>query len=175
MTRRVLAFMSLVLAAPALAAAQADPLVTAAKNYSDMAKGNILKSAEKMPEEHYAFAPTPEVRTFARLIGHVANANYMICSRASGSDSPNKVDIEKTVTTKADLVKAVTESFAYCDGVIAKLDAKSAVEVVKLFGPNEHPKLGVIYFNTAHNFEHYGNMVTYMRMKGLVPPSSEGR
>jgi uncharacterized damage-inducible protein DinB len=162
-----------VLAAPALAAAQSDPLITANKNYSNMVKGNIVKSAEKMPEEHFSFKPVDTVRSFGGILGHIANANFMICSRAAGTDNPNKVDVEKTKTTKADLVKALNEAFAYCDSVIDKLDAKSAVESVKLFGPNEHPKLGVISFNTAHNFEHYGNLVTYMRIKGLVPPSSE--
>jgi uncharacterized damage-inducible protein DinB len=173
MNRCVYAIACIALAAPVLAFAQADPLVAAQKTYAGMAKGNIVKSAEKMPEENYSFKPTPEVRSFGAILAHIANANYLFCSRAAGTDNPNKVDIEKTVTAKADLIKALNEAFAYCDGVIDKLDAKSAVEQVKLFGPNTHPKLGVISFNLAHNFEHYGNLVTYMRMKNLVPPSSE--
>ncbi|HEY8550865.1 MAG TPA: DinB family protein [Vicinamibacterales bacterium] len=161
-------------AAAAQTAAGANPYADAAKRQSDLVKGNIVKAAEKMPEEHYAFKPTPEVRSFGAILGHIANANYMICSRAAGTESPAKADIEKTVTAKADLVKALGESFAYCDEVLGKLDDKAGAELVKFFG-GEQPKLMVIAFNTAHNFEHYGNLVTYMRMKGLVPPSSEGR
>ncbi len=160
---------------PRAAAAQAgDPLIASAKQQSDLIKGNILKSAEKMPEEHYSFKPTPEVRSYGQLLGHIANASFMICSRAAGTPSPSKTDIEKTVTAKADLIKALNEAFTYCDGVYAKMTPQAATETVKFF-TGMTPKLGVLTFNTAHNFEHYGNIVTYLRMKNIVPPSSEGQ
>jgi uncharacterized damage-inducible protein DinB len=127
-----------------------------------------------VPEADYAFKPTPEVRSFGELVGHVANANYMICAMALGEKSPAAANFEKTVTAKAQLEKALADAIAYCDGAITKLTAASAVEEVKFFtGPT--PRLGVFAFNNAHNMEHYGNMVTYMRMKKIVPPSSEGR
>jgi uncharacterized damage-inducible protein DinB len=159
---------------PSLAAAQANPYHTAAKAHADLVKGNIVKAAEKMPEEHFAFKPTPEVRSYGQLLGHIADASFMICSRADTGENPNKTSVEKTATTKAALVKALNDAFAYCDGMFAKLDDTSGAVLVKFFS-GQQPKLSVLAFNTAHNFEHYGNVVTYMRMKGLVPPSSEGR
>jgi uncharacterized damage-inducible protein DinB len=171
--------MSLCVAAwPAVALAQlasgddANPITAAAKTQAGIIKGFVVKAAEKMPEDQYSFKPTPEVRSFGAILGHIANANYMICSRAASAESPSKDDIEKTVTAKADLVKALNESFAYCEGVLAKLDDKSGTEKVKFFF-GDQPKIAVMWFGTAHNYEHYGNLVTYLRLKGLVPPSSE--
>jgi uncharacterized damage-inducible protein DinB len=166
---------SLVTASPTfsqMGAAPTDPLTAAAKRQSDIIKGFVLKAAEKMPEDQYSFKPTPEVRNFGAIVGHIANANHMICSRAAGTENPSKEDIEKTKTAKADLVKALTESFAYCDEVFGKMNDKAGAEAVKFF-TGETPKLAVLNFNTMHNFEHYGNLVTYLRMKNIVPPSSE--
>ena len=165
--------MLVVLCTAGVASAQ-DAMVTAVKNQFGMVKGNLTKSAAKMSEADYAFKPTPEVRSFGELVGHVANANYMMCAAAAGEKSPAPGNIEKTVTGKAALEKALADALAYCDGVFGKMTAASAVEEVKFFtGPT--PRLGVLAFNNAHDMEHYGNMVTYMRLKGIVPPSSEGR
>lgn len=161
------------LAAPG-AAQDANPLTASTKGTFDSVKANIVKSAEKMPEEQYGFQPTPEVRTFGQLLGHIANANYMICARAAGEKSPSTDNIEKTKTSKADLIAALNASFAYCDGVWAKTTDASGIEMVEFFS-RKQPRLAVLTFNTAHDFEHYGNVVTYLRMKGIVPPSSEGR
>lgn len=158
------------LAAPA--AAQENPLTQGARDTMTMVRTNLVKSAEQMPEEHYAFKPTPEVRSFGELLGHVANANYMICSMATGAENPNKANIEKTVTAKADLRKALDESFAFCDAQAAAMTDEKGRETVQLFG-RQMPRLSVLHFNNAHDMEHYGNIVTYMRMKGLVPPSSQ--
>jgi uncharacterized damage-inducible protein DinB len=160
-----------VLAAGAPALAQDNPYIPAAKQTFGMVKGNIVKSAEQMPEEHYSFKPTADVRSFGELIGHVANANYMICSRASGAENPNKANIEKTVTGKAALSKALAESFAFCEAQFDGLGAK-APEEIDLFGM-KMPRLNALQFNTIHDMEHYGNIVTYMRLKGQVPPSSQ--
>lgn len=164
-------------AAPAFAQAppspEGSPMVAAAKGQFAMVKGYIVKSADKVGEDLYGFKPTPEVRSFGQLFGHIANANYMICSRAAGEKSPSTEDIEKTKTTKADITKALGESFAYCEGVFAKMDEKTGAEMVDFFRQKQ-PRLAVLQFNTAHDFEHYGNLVTYMRLKGIVPPSSEG-
>jgi uncharacterized damage-inducible protein DinB len=165
----ILCMTVLACASPALA--QENPYIPAAKQTLGMVKGNIVKAAEQMPEEHYSFKPTADVRSFGELVGHVANANYMICSRASGAESPNKANIEKTVTDKAALTKAVAESFAFCEAQYDALGAK-APETIDLFGM-KMPRLNVLQFNVAHDMEHYGNIVTYMRLKGLVPPSSQ--
>ncbi len=154
-------------------AAQDNPLTDAAKQTLAMVRTNVVKSAQQMPEEHYSFKPTPAVRSFGELVGHIANANYMICSRATGAANPSTANIEKTKTSKADLTKAVEESFAFCDAQYAALTDAKGAEMIDLFG-RKQPRLNALQFNTAHDFEHYGNLVTYMRMKGLVPPSSQG-
>ncbi|HTV00936.1 MAG TPA: DinB family protein [Luteitalea sp.] len=173
MIKRALAVMAVISCTAGVASAQ-DSMIKAIKAHQDMIKGNLVKSAAKMSEADYAFKPTPEVRSFGELVGHVANANYMICAAALGEKSPSTANIEKTVTGKAALEKALGEAIAYCDASLAKLTATTAAEEVKFFtGPS--PRLGVFAFNNAHNMEHYGNMVTYLRLKNIVPPSSEGR
>ena len=153
------------------AAAPANPISAGAKAIYTIVKTNVIKAAEKMPEENYSFRPTPDVRTFAQLVGHEADAQYIFCSMATG-----KMDmgpgIEKSKTTKADLVASLKEAFAYCDKVYDGLTDASAGTLVKFIG-RDAPKVTVLDFNTAHADEHYGNIVTYMRIKGLVPPSSE--
>ena len=158
----------LFLAIPAAASAQA---VAALNPLYENIKGNIIKSAEQMPEANYSFKPTPEVRSFGQLVGHMANANFAICSTAKGEKSPATQDFEK-VTEKAALVKAVKDAFAYCDPVFKMADA-SFSPMAELFGM-KMSRLGFLMLNVTHDNEHYGNMVTYFRLKGMVPPSSQG-
>jgi hypothetical protein len=106
-----------------------------------------------------------------QLFGHVANANFMICGMVSGQKG-TMGDIEKTKTSKADLRAALEASFKFCDDAFASITDANANETIKFFLPGTHTRLGVLAFNNAHQFEHYGNTVTYMRMKGMVPPSS---
>ena len=103
----------------------------------------------------------------------MADANYMFCAQASGQANPNK-DIEKTKTSKADLVSAVKDAVAYCDKAFDGMTDAKGSEMVKLFGFNL-AKLSLFSLNTAHTDEHYGNMVTYLRLKGIVPPTSENQ
>jgi uncharacterized damage-inducible protein DinB len=158
------------------AMAQAPDLKTVAGGataYQNQVKGVIQRSAEKMPDMNFAYKPVPEVRSFAQLLGHVADAQYTFCSAALGEKNP-ALGIEKSKSTKEELVKALQDAFAYCDKAYAALTDANAAEVLK-FGNGERTRLNILSFNTAHNFEHYGNIVTYMRLKGLVPPSSEPR
>ena len=150
-----------------------NPVAAGQKMLYSMIKDNIVRSAEKMPETNYSFKPTPEVRSFGQLIGHVADAQYLFCSAVLGKANPAP-GIEKSKTTKADLVQALKDAFAYCDPAYDALTDAQAAAVVKLFG-GDQAKVTVLAFNTAHDNEHYGNIVTYLRMKGLVPPSSEPR
>jgi uncharacterized damage-inducible protein DinB len=164
----------LVLAAAVASAQSGDnPLSASTKGLFSMAKGNVVRAAEKMPEENYAFKPVPEVRSFGQLVGHVADANYTFCSAALGEQAPMK-GIEKGKTAKADLVQALKDSFAYCDKAYDSMTDAAGAEKAKFFG-SERPKLGILDFNIVHDYEHYGNMVTYLRLKGIVPPSSEPR
>jgi uncharacterized damage-inducible protein DinB len=134
-------------------------------------KKAIVAAAEKMAAEDYDYAPTTGVRTFGQLVGHVADAQYLFCSAAMGEDHPAP-GAEKSKHTKADLVAALKEGMAYCDKAYAATTEANVAQIVKFFG-GERTRLNVLSFNTTHNYEHYGNMVTYMRMKGVVPPTSE--
>jgi uncharacterized damage-inducible protein DinB len=150
-----------------------NPISGGQKFLHAMAKNNIIRAAEKMPEDNYSFKPTPEVRSFAQLIGHIADAQYLFCSAVLGKPNPAP-GIEKSKTTKADLVQALKDAFAYSDQAYDGMTDAQAGALVKLFGADQ-AKVTVLAFNTAHNNEHYGNIVTYLRMKGLLPPPSERR
>jgi uncharacterized damage-inducible protein DinB len=176
MIRQVLTTLALALLPAALLAqtppaASANPATDAVKVQFGIIKANVAKTAAKVPEELLSFKPTPEVRSMGQLLGHVADSQFSMCAAAAGEKAP-QTGIEKSMTTKAELTKAVNDSNAYCDKVIAGMDDKKGMEVIKFFfGPT--PRLHVLTFNIAHSFEHYGNLVTYMRLKGIVPPSSE--
>lgn len=148
-----------------------NPLTSETKALHDGIRNNIVKAAENMPEENYSFKPTPEVRSFGQLVGHIADAQYLFCSAAK-EEKKGPPGVEKSKTAKADLVAALKEAFDYCDGAYAAMSDDQITKAVKFFG-RERPKVVVLSFNSAHNNEHYGNIVTYMRMKGLVPPSSQ--
>ena len=154
--------------------AQENPLSNVIKVEYGIVKDTIVRSADKMPEANYGFKPTDEVRSFGELVGHVADAQYLFCSTAIGEKSPATGSIEKTKTTKADLVQALKDAFAYCDAAYEGMTDAVAVQTVKFFG-RDVPKLGVLAFSNMHDDEHYGNMVTYLRLKHIVPPSSEPR
>jgi len=170
----LLACCVLTFSASSAPAQSANPMTDSTKGVFGIVKGYLTKTAEQVSEENYAFKPTPEVRNLGAIIGHLADANFMFCSVASGAANPMKAtSIEKTKTSKADLQKALADSFAFCDAQLAAMtDAKGGTEIVDLFGM-KHPRLGVLALNNAHNFEHYGNLVTYMRIKGMVPPSTQ--
>jgi uncharacterized damage-inducible protein DinB len=134
-------------------------------------KDILQRSADKMPEENYNFKPADTVRTFGQIVGHLADAQYAFCSLALGEKSPG-LNIEKTKTSKADLVAALSAAFAYCDKAYTTMTDATAVETIKLFG-SDAPRLSALTVNNMHDLEHYGNLATYMRIKGIVPPSSE--
>lgn len=134
-------------------------------------KGYVTASAEQASQELYDYRPTDEVRTFGQILGHVANAQYAFCSAALQEESPSQQDLEQ-LSTKAELVEALKASFEYCDRAYA-MDGATALEPASVFG-RERTRLFALEFNMGHDFEHYGNLVTYMRSNGMVPPSSQG-
>ena len=160
-----------VLLTATLVSAQDNPYSTFNKAYYSRIKGILIASAEKMPEENYSYKPTEAIRSYGQLVGHVADAQYLFCSMALGEKNPAP-GFEKSKTSKADLVAALKQAVAYCDKAYDGMTDASGKEIVKMFG-NDVPKLDVLVVNNAHNMEHYGNMVTYMRMKNIVPPTSE--
>jgi uncharacterized damage-inducible protein DinB len=148
-----------------------NPLSTWNKIAYARVKGILARSAEKMPEENYSFKPVDTVRSYSQIVGHLADAQYLFCSVALGEKNPG-LDIEHTKSSKADLIAALNTAFAYCDKVYDTMTDASAAQTIKLLG-NDAPRLSALIVNNMHNMEHYGNLVTYMRMKGIVPPSSE--
>lgn len=153
------------------AAPPANPITASEKGIYSFVSNAVVRAAEKMPEENYSFKPTPEVRSFGQLVGHVADASYMFCSQASAEPKPTK-NIEKTKTSKADLVSAIKDAVAYCNQTFDNMTDAKGSQMVKLFN-FDLAKLTLLSLNTAHTDEHYGNMVTYLRLKGIVPPTSE--
>jgi uncharacterized damage-inducible protein DinB len=155
------------------AAAQgANPLSANARVQFTGISAFVTRSADKIPENLYSFRATPDVRSIAQLFGHIADAYFGMCSLAGGGKPPQQ-SYEKTATTKAALAKALADGVSYCQSVMAGMtDQKGSAETVDyVFGPT--PKLGLLFFVTTHTYEHYGNLVTYMRLNKIVPPSSE--
>ena len=151
-------------------------LASVAKAMHATIRRDLAEAAESMPAEDYAFKPTPQVRSFAELIGHVANANFLFCSQANGARSPSTTNFER-VSDKATLLKGLTDSLAFCDGVYESTTDANFNQPVTMaaIGPlKATPTLrgAILTFNTTHNNEHYGNIVVYMRLKGRVPPST---
>jgi len=149
----------------------ANPITASEKGFYSFVSNAVIGGAQKMPEENYSFKPTPEVRSFGQIVGHVADASYMFCSLTLGEPNPAK-GIEKTKTSKAELVAALKDAVAYCNKAFDSMTDAKGSQMVK-FMNFDVAKLTVFSINSAHTDEHYGNMVTYLRMKGIVPPTSE--
>jgi uncharacterized damage-inducible protein DinB len=162
------------LSAQAPRAGSGNPVSTSLRNQWDGVKKNITQSADIMPEADYGFRPVESVRTFGQILAHVAGANYLFCAASKGEKAPHAEDeFEKSAKTKAEIVKALSDSLAYCDGQFTALDDKSGAEMVTMpFGLPKEPRAGALTMNVGHLNEHYGNLVTYFRIKGIVPPSS---
>src|SRR5579864_1217721 len=163
--------------------ATADPIVASTRVAYDEMKGFILTAADEMPEKDYGFRPATlpaadkrEIRTFGQILGHVAQENFMFCASALAQTAPTETEtIEKTRTSKPDLQQALADSFNYCDRAWAGTTDINAATPGKFpdFVPLPAPtRLGALVFNGSHDAEHYGNLVTYLRARGLVPPSS---
>jgi uncharacterized damage-inducible protein DinB len=153
-------------------------LVMEVQNIFNGIKGNITKAAAQFPDDKLTWQPTPLVRSWARLIAHVADDNNGACSALAGATRPARLDTEDTANSaankmsKADLEKALGESFALCDKAFG---AVTEANMAERNGNTNRSKIGALVYNTSHINEHYGNIVTYMRLNGLVPPSTAAR
>ena len=165
-----------VLLAPAVASAQ-NPISDAIRDGWAGAKRNLTRAGEAMPDAKFSFKPVDTVRTYGQIIAHVAGANYIFCAAARGEKAPYAEDhFEKSATTKAAIMKALADSMAYCDAAYAALDDRKAGEMTAAaFGNGKAPRASALIGNTGHLQEHYGNLVTYLRINGIVPPSSAGQ
>ena len=137
---------------------------------------NLAEAAENMPADEYTFRPTPELRTFGQIIGHLTRANFFFCSQAVGEKSPATVDYEQ-ITAKAALVQALNDSLVYCDRVYAAItdgNFSQPVQIAAVVGTGSRNTVrgAVLMYNITHNNEHYGSIAVYMRLKGHVPPST---
>jgi uncharacterized damage-inducible protein DinB len=157
---------------PPMLRAQSNPLSSEVRRDYQGVRNFFIRAAEKMPETGYGFRPSPDVRTFAQQIAHVADDQYNLCAPAKGETRKAAYTaIEDTLTQKTELIAALKDAFAYCDAAYDALtDANGAVPVQS---GKERTRFGMLNWNLWHTWEHYGNVVVYLRMKGLVPPSSE--
>lgn len=155
----------------------ANPITQALRATWTEAKTNLRRSADVMPEAKYSFKPVESVRTYGAILAHVAGAAYEFCAAAKGEKPPHlEAEFEKSAKTKAEIVKALDGSIAYCDEVYKTLDDAKAAQVVPgAFGGPAAARATGLIGNTGHFQEHYGNLVTYLRINGLVPPSSAPR
>jgi uncharacterized damage-inducible protein DinB len=138
-------------------------------------KRYIIGAAEKMPAEHFGFKPAPEVMSYAQLLGHVIDTQYYFCNAVKGGENPATGKHLEKLADKDALVPAVKEAFAYCDDVFAGLTGENALQMLTIGTPPKQwqtARANQLTMVIAHGNEHYGNLVTYMRIKGIVPPSS---
>lgn len=154
-----------------VAQAAENPLSAELKQNYDQGKAMLLAAADRMSNADYAFKATPEVGTFGSRVAHVAEAHMLICSAVKGESK--KADLAGK-TSKADLVAALKASFDYCDGAYDAMTDAMATQTVMVFG-HAQTKLSALWGNVAHDSEMYGYMAVYLRLKGVVPPSSERR
>ncbi len=168
--KRAFGFFLLLALAPVGETVAQDAAMNGVVPLYEQVKGHILASAELMPEELYSYRPTEEVRTFGQILGHIAGTQYYFCGAITGENARPPENFEER-TTKAGMIEALNTSFSNCEAAYAIHDAE-ALESVDFFG-SSRPKLGVLNFNSVHNWEHYGNLVVYFRANGIVPPSSQ--
>jgi len=152
------------------------PLPVFLQTQYNLLKANLVGAAEKMPTESFAFKPTADVRSYAAILGHVVESQYMFCSAAKGLPIPEfSVGLEKKATDKVTVVQMVKDVFAYCDDVFGRATNESLVDMITLgAAPNTRQiaRGNQLLMVLTHGNEHYGNLVTYLRLKGIVPPSS---
>ncbi len=170
MTKHILTI-SILLADAISLQAQSNPLSAEVKRFYEGTRNNLMRAAEKVPEADYGFRPTPDVRTFGEEVAHAAEWQTIACSAAKGEQQPNPAAGK---TSKADIIAALKASSDYCDGVYAAVTDATATQTVKFLG-RDISRLGALIFNVGHNNETYGTMVPYMRLKNIVPPTSEPR
>lgn len=151
----------------------AQPVSDAIRASWESAKKNIRDSAADVSQDIHGFKPVDAVRTFGQVVAHTAGANYVFCAAAKGEPSPREEAAFEKLTAKADIVKAWDESVAYCDAAFTALTDRTAAETIEMpFGMGKAARAAAFIGNVGHLNEHYGNLVTYMRIKGIVPPTS---
>src|SRR5580704_16327430 len=162
------------------AADASNPIATSLRNLYMGNRNNIVRTADKMPEENYGMRPgaQTDVRTFGQQVTHIATYNFLWCSQAKGEKNPSPGNLDK-LTSKADIMKVLNDAFTYCDSAYASLTDASGAEMIDITQENgrqtRNLRMQLLTLNYGHNNEIYGSMVVYLRMKNIVPPASEPR
>jgi hypothetical protein len=151
---------------------QANPLASEVQGSYTRLKANILKAADKMPAENYSYKPTPDIRTFARVVNHVTEAQTHICGAANKMDPSAAPKMPAETADKAAIVEALKASFAECDKAYGALTDANMADMLQA-GPRKGTRLGMLWGNVSHDNEQYATLSLYLRLKGLLPPTSE--
>jgi uncharacterized damage-inducible protein DinB len=151
------------------AAAPKNPLVATSQALYAISKTTVTRSLDKIPDSLWDYRPVSTVRTVGQLFAHIADGQYEFCGSAKGEQIQK--DVEGHAKTREQVAAALKEAFSYCDSVYAGMTDQSAAGIAEFFG-QKMAQLGIMDLNIAHNQEHYGNLVTYMRINGIVPPTS---
>ena len=172
MSRPVLTVIVAVLGSCALQAQSVNPSITELRKASwgyEAVKANLIKAAEKMSDADYSFKPVPEIRTPAELFGHIADVQARLCGMVTGEQKQLHAG---DMTAKAPLVQALKTSFEVCDAAWDKLTDANAQEMVGS-GRGAQTRLGELEHVVIHDNEEYGYLAVYMRLRKIVPPSSD--
>jgi len=151
-------------------AVQPEPVTVSIQNAALHIRGMFTIAVDSMNEADFAFRPTPEVRTFGQLLAHVAESNYLFCSAALGEKHPGS-QIEKTVTGRAEIRTALLNSLEYCDRAYTALADTAKANAMRQFMRGSMPAIVILNYRSYHSMLHWGNAITYMRLRGKVPPS----
>ena len=151
-------------------AQSSNPLTDAVMARYKSVRQNLIEAAEAMPEDGYSFRLTPQQRPFGEWIGHTAMGNYNYCAIIKGEKAPDMHALH-ALTGKADLLQALTASFEYCDAALKNIDDQKALAGFAASDKQLFPVQGMVNLVSSAN-EHYGNLVGYLRSKGITPPSS---
>jgi hypothetical protein len=136
------------------------------------AKGNIQKSADKMPAADYGYKPEPDIRTFARILNHVTEAQVRSCGALNHTASESLAKTPDDTADKATIVAALNASFAECDKAFATLTDANLLDMIDL-GRGKRSRIGLAWGVSQHDTEQYAALALYLRLKGIIPPSSE--
>ncbi len=164
------------LAAPAAALAQgstANPVVSAAREIYNRQSKFIVAAAEQMPEDKLSYHPTPEQWTYGKLIAHVAQGDFAVCSMLSDTAAPQDVKNLMPTDSKDKLVSALKASFDFCSQALSNLQDSKLGDNIKFFGGRPATRARALFELTGDLEDHYSQMAGYLRLNGMLPPSAQ--
>ena len=157
--------------APASAPAAAPSVAAEVQRAYNAVKPNILKSADLMPADAFSYKATPEVRTYARVLTHITEAQFRSCGIANGTTPIAKPPAE--TADKETIIAALKASFAECDKAYGDTTDSNALTPLQVGPAGKRTRIGLLFGNVSHDNEQYATLALYLRLKGIAPPSSE--